>query len=801
MGAVAYANTNIVNIEFKKENVKIHKDGRNLYYVIYNGDLTAFDITGYPAIPYFSLSHIVPQGSKVKSVKAYGDSIVLEKGIKLQEVQEEVVLGTKPTYEVKAFSKDSMLKVENCRYVASSNVGDESIAHIAYSPFAYDANNETLYFIEKLNIAIEYDVESKKNKQEPVEQLWAPTDPISSNNLPILRGRIDDIVNLMPVDYLIVTVDSLKSAFEPLAKWKTTKGVYAMITTIDALMANSTDSPLDIKNRIFSFYKNFRPHYVLLGGDDEIIPARKCKIKVSGTDERDIPTDIYYACFDTSTFDWDQNQNGLYGEYIERNNTILKDSVNLIPNMYVSRAPVRTINDAKAFVDKVLDYEINHTPSNSFLTTGGEINRSDITYDEDDKTIIDKHSDAEMWGDELFSNVVSPNYTGKWDRFYNTDSSFPGGKDYVLDETNFNKVLSNGYDYISLFTHGYHNYVYLEWITATKSRTYKIEDVANLNNKGKSVLTTIACLTNAFDTWVEPKLFNLQHKDPCLSEAFLRSPNSGIVAYLGCSREGWSQPYSPTHGASYQFEESFYKNLFNNISENKNFAKIVTDAKLNLIAAAYFNPSYRWIFYGLNAMGDPEMPLYTGQINAFNNVSFTYNAGQLTVNTGVYDSKICITGTSSRNNSYNVFIGRTCTQDISNYSSPNSAIVTVTKQNYRPRSYYVTVSTGANKLIVQEIFSIVDYVKTGTIQYIPNESNIRLQNTYIEDNKLCIILNDKPNNDLTLNISSATGFPSRSYSISNNKTTIDISDFPAGIIALSLNSNGQYITSKTIQKR
>ena len=75
------------------------------------------------------------------------------------------------------------------------------------------------------------------------------------NNIIINSYDINsEITDFQSIDYeyLIITVDSLKHAFEPLSNWKTTKGVKATVLTIEDINNNYSEDtlPLRIKKAI-----------------------------------------------------------------------------------------------------------------------------------------------------------------------------------------------------------------------------------------------------------------------------------------------------------------------------------------------------------------------------------------------------------------------------------------------------------------------------------------------------------------------------------------------------------------------
>jgi len=104
---------------------------------------------------------------------------------------------------------------------------------------------------------------------------------------------------------------------------------------------------------------------VLLVGDGDRFPVRYTK-----TDRKDAnafdtafyPMDLYYAALykqDGSFDDWDNNNNGYYGELHGETHTgsINIDLVNLVPIVAVGRVPASTLEEVNRYVQKVIRYE------------------------------------------------------------------------------------------------------------------------------------------------------------------------------------------------------------------------------------------------------------------------------------------------------------------------------------------------------------------------------------------------------------------------------------------------------------
>jgi hypothetical protein len=95
---------------------------------------------------------------------------------------------------------------------------------------------------------------------------------------------------------------------------------------------------------------------VLLGGDGSVVPRRYARSSFFGGN--DILTDFYFQCLDG---DWDANGNHIYGEAAFG---IPSDNVDLVPEVWLGRAPVRTPAEAAQFVLKTI--QVQRTPAGDY---------------------------------------------------------------------------------------------------------------------------------------------------------------------------------------------------------------------------------------------------------------------------------------------------------------------------------------------------------------------------------------------------------------------------------------------------
>ena len=95
------------------------------------------------------------------------------------------------------------------------------------------------------------------------------------------------------------------------------------------------------------------------------------------------------------------------------------------------------------------------------------------------------------------------------------------------------------------------------------------------------------------------------------------------------------------YGTSERVNMELYRIMFN--GNEKNYGEIVRQTKANILPyCSNYETPYRWLLFGLNPIGDPEMPIFINTPQKFTNVTVSYTNGTLTINSGVDDCKICV---------------------------------------------------------------------------------------------------------------------------------------------------------------
>lgn len=652
-----------IMLNFNADDYSI-SDGRD-YIIDKHYRATYLEDTQLPAIPFVPIQVKLPVGydyadMSFTSIKQFfAENVLLENNpecVPTDSVYERKIVA-QHNYPEGIYPKNNVIYTGRCDY------GNVIVATFMVSPWVYDSERGILELMTNINLDIQLKPRPKNELLRRPSELSSLLDLIVVNpDKTSATNRTEDMPRTASgYDYVIITSPALSSAFNPLKQWKTMKGVRTKIVTVPEIDQQYTDSTiqLKIKHYLYDCFQNEGLKYVLLGGDDTVVPVQRCSISFKNYIEPNMPTDLYYTCF-AGAFNWDGNINGVYGEF--------EDNVDFTPSVFVTRLPVRTVSDASSIVYKILNYE--QMPSkngwNNNLLMGGA-----KSY-----TICNSMSDAQIKSDSIYREVIAPYWNGTRIQFFDTYTDMPGGSSYQFNTTNIQNELSKGYTFVDISTHGgQHN-----WKTEVGVNYFHTDALSLINNK-PTIITTTACYTNAFDS-----IYPLYTIDPCLSEAFIRNPNSGVMAYLGCSRFAWTMAYDcKSFGPAEQFDSDYYSFLYSNNVREKNWGKIVALAKDNNKVTATIDTTYRWTQFGLNPIGDPEMPVFVNTPQELTSISVSSTETGFSIHFGERYHKVCLMSCNDNGNSfYQVYYD---VENINLSSLTQNVSICITKQGYIPKIF------------------------------------------------------------------------------------------------------------------
>jgi len=403
-------------------------------------------------------------------------------------------------------------------------------------------------------------------------------------------GAVDEYLGLVPTagggeesrrssrgwDQVIITSPALAAPFEALAAWKTGRGLRCRVVTLPQIYAQFTEGPEQqrIRDFITMAYESWGTRSVLLGGDDEVVPHRGFMGDEIFYIDLDLPADLYYAALDGT---WNDDNDQYWGEPGE---------ADYLPEVRVGRAPVDSVAEAENFTAKLVRYQ--EAPVLADCETGLMIGEE--TWWEakarDYKEEIRLGSDN--WGfttagfPEEFLVGTIYDVEGVWDA-----------------EADLLPLLARG---PNLINHAGHADTYVVMKLSDFMITPENLTADGVEN-GLSIIYSQGCYCGAFDN--RDYEFNYLAEDAA-GEELVTIP-TGAVACVMNSRNGWGSSVD-TNGPSQYFDREFFDALFG--EGVTTLGEVFDDSKIDNVDLVG-NSFWRYCYYTLNLLGDPELQVWT----------------------------------------------------------------------------------------------------------------------------------------------------------------------------------------------
>jgi hypothetical protein len=563
----------------------------HVYDSVTMSELSQYGAPGEPVLPFKTAKVLIPQGKDVRSIDVTtGNRKVLEGRFNVEYGKTPIPFSSNATVEdwpnQTIYSSANPFPGVLFSQMSEQYLRGYKILLLELHPVQYIPKTGELFYFETMTVTIslkETGIFSSffRNLPQDRELLLGIVDnPDQAQTYAKTVTRVQKTTLVDPshsYNYVIITNNALKSAFQPLVDWKIQKGLNATIVLVEDIMKNPdyhcdglfgdglgspkfNDTQAHIRNFIKDAYLNWGTEYVLLGGDDEIIPSRGVYDYGYGSyTDYNIPCDMYYGTLDGS---WDKNNDTIFGEGVYYfkgpENGTAGEEADFFAEVYIGRATVDTPQEAANFVSKTLAYEQN--PQVNYLKKALMIGEK-----------LDSITEGGN-GKDRVTDII-PQYTTT--RLYDRDGTF--NRIAVLNELNSEPHIVN-HD-------GHASY--------TSVMGLSITDVDSLTNTEYFMVYSIGCYSAAFDEATSGP-------NEAIAEHFIFDPH-GAFAYIGNSRYGWYSPGS-TEGAGERYDRSFFRVLNSGV---RNLGKALQLSKEQ-------EPRLdRWTYFTLNLLGDPETEIVT----------------------------------------------------------------------------------------------------------------------------------------------------------------------------------------------
>jgi hypothetical protein len=436
------------------------------------------------------------------------------------------------------------------------------------------------------------------------------------------------------VDYLIITVEDFKSVIEPLANWKTQKGLVAKIILISEInqQYSGRNNAEKIKNCIIDYYTTYDTKWVLLAGDQDHVTTQYA-LCLDGFpfDGNVVSCDSYYADLDN---DWDLNNDGSWGTS--------SDEFDYEAEVFVGRLPADDELQMELLVQRTIYYEKKPTIG-SWMTNAlfaGTILQFDQDWNND--SIVDYGECDGNRVNNFIDGLLPDNWTST---FLAQTQGVKGSSNYSDYQLNYNTLkyfVQEGCSIGTIYAHGSPQGMAIDrWLTDYDGDMLFDYTADPFEGGGTSVdellRDTLISTDYMYITPEENKtgIFyfgscstgTFDDENECLAEKFLRRAAIGVLA---ASNVAWGEDqwYERDHGG--WFVEGlgfrFYEQLFQNNQPGKALALAKADYVLDRSVSAEPNDYPEWEDKTLkqyNLLGDPEIPIWLSVPKQLN-ISYVY---------------------------------------------------------------------------------------------------------------------------------------------------------------------------------
>jgi len=537
------------------------------------------EIPGEPLMPYKPAQILLPQGSEVTEISILASEPYIEEGFDIPWGQVPSTLTDAESAErvdrnPEIYSSDDWYLGTLYEFVSVGSFRGYDILCINLFPVDYRPLSRTVKFHEKMTVVVHYREGTPNNMCRNSEEDRMAVSGMVNNvgNLQTYAEVTDQSVPYLPggpYEYVIITNDSLEPKFQQLANWKANFVNGATVVTTSWIYSefSGQDHPEKIRKFIRAAYFSWNTTYCLLGGDVSVVPYRGFYAVVQDDIDYDMAADMYYGCLD-GTFNADGDWKWAEPE----------DGVDWLEEVFVGRAPVWLGIEAQNFVNKVIAYEQAAREKviqfhASYFKSGNDPDTRQISQD------------CYQW--------IPPDYTIK--ELFETD----GKVTKSIWRSAWNGTYGGPPYYPPLiFQHAGHGETQVYHINYENGGTVSWYnwDVPSLTNTGFwPVHTSVACICGEFEA------------SDCLAEAYVKD-DCGAIACLMNDNFGW---YSTLDASMYsgEFVEMQFRALFSDGKEH--LGELLNQSKAYLMCSAMGNCVYRWCYYEINLIGDPETPILT----------------------------------------------------------------------------------------------------------------------------------------------------------------------------------------------
>ncbi|MFO7660666.1 MAG: C25 family cysteine peptidase [Candidatus Cloacimonadaceae bacterium] len=532
---------------------------------------------GNPALPFYPVKVLLPMGEKISEVrvaldsaKSVRNSVYLDFVRTPQPISQPAPDLTQKNLAV--WNADAFYPAQDYALMGTQQWKGYTLAVINVYPWQYNpvtkqltsAGNAVIEIITSPDSELRFEQDKMLIVSDKMRRMLEKTvvnpELMSSytktyNHTPMFR----DLNPNDPKKMIIVTSQNKITWFNQYMLWKSGQSIPTGIFAIEDILSTytGTDNPAKLRSFIHDAFLTWGGsatplEYVILAGDDEIIPVRGLVGQVGDTYDSWMPSDLYYAGLDG---DWNADGDNLWGEYPI-------DNPDLVPEVYVGRFPAETQAEFDNIMNKTMHYVNNVTFSNNIAFMFGEnLNWNPVT-----------------WGGDYKDDVAQYIPAGYHvETFYQRDGNY--SPQIVINAINSGAGIMNHM--------GHANETFL---MGQSNGT-----VEALYNTEYGFLYSQGCYPAAFDQ-------RTSGDGESIGE-HLVTASGALYAFIGNTRYGWYMPGS-INGPSQYFDRQFFNGMFQ--QGMFDIGSAMEYSLLQNLNNAMQSSVMLWCYYETILFGDPS---------------------------------------------------------------------------------------------------------------------------------------------------------------------------------------------------
>ncbi len=620
-GATSFAD--VVKVELAIPEPELWEDTAGFTHVGLTGFLGA-GLPGTPNIPSKTLQILLPPGQKVEAIDILPSELIEVAGTyTLFPVQKPLPIGyhgpvifTQPDVDI--YTSDDAYPDKLGTAPDTQLKRGFIIQPVVISPIVYRPASGRLGWYPWITVTITTSTDKTQAASQAaryrgferdfvdVAGLLSNPDALAAYNRNPAHTRADDY------RYVIVTNQALAGCsgadnLQALAADKNARGISTLIETMEDIRTgySGQDDAEKVRNFIKDMYDNHGADFVLLAGDDDleihdpgpgeteatIVPVRGMYVSDGyGTEELNLPSDVYYACLDGN---FNSDGDNRYGE--------TSDNADLLSEVWVGRAPVDNCTEVTNFVTKTLAYQAdNGTWLKNVYMVGEWLWEAQPSFGKDYLAHVANSSTADGIDTKGFSESSFFTVSGLYDK----DQSGPNC-DYqpspCWDTSDVLAVL-NGNNHI--INHLGHSYTYYNLRLTSDQLDGGISNVKPFFEYSQG------CYCGAFDNRLDPQENNEVVWQDSFAEHMVLGQHGAFAAVMN-TRYGFGT-------VSNYFNRTFWDGAFRNGTTR--LGELQAHGR-EMLSGNASNPYFRWVYYETTLFGDPEVSIHlssssvTPQIN------------------------------------------------------------------------------------------------------------------------------------------------------------------------------------------